>query len=155
MKDRNIYIVMTALLLVAVGLIISTYSSEYDFEAFGGDVGAVLVPRVYLILWLLLSTLSILSVVKSKAGSLESADTMSVSRLSSVIIISIATASGMISVGFVIAMIPGFFLFCLAFGYRKPFTLILISILGSSLTWIIFDNLLELPLPHSPWFTLI
>ena len=87
-------------------------------------------------------------------ANVESEEQPSLGRLLIIALITIGTAVAMLYIGFVLAAIPGYFLFCWAFGYRKPIPLLIISVVSVLATWIIFNNVLELILPHSPWFTL-
>ena len=148
--DRTIIIL---LLVAGVGLFLSTFSSEYDIPAFSGDVGTVFVPRIYLILWVALSLLVLLQMRSSpEEEKREETLTFSAARLCMIIGIAAATAVAMLTIGFVFGLIPGFILFCWAFGYRRPLVLILISVVGTLGIWVLFNSVFELPLPKSPWF---
>jgi len=144
----------TILLILPIFLFVSTYSDIYNVPSFGGDVSTVFVPRVYLVLWIVLSFLAFFTSRNSLGESTEasSMDTFSFTKLLLSTIISVATAFAMVSFGFILATIPGFFLFCWTFGYRKLWVLIIISIVAPLALWFIFNNFLQLPLPRSPWF---
>ncbi|MEM7023707.1 MAG: tripartite tricarboxylate transporter TctB family protein [Pseudomonadota bacterium] len=141
------------LVIFAALMFASTFSSEYDVPSFGGDVSTVFVPRIYLVILLLLSVLALCTKDTTPPSEVETR--ASDRRLITVVAIAAATGFAMLYVGFVIATIPGFFLFCFAFGYRKLAWLVLFSILAPLVVWFLFNDLLELPLPRSPWFTVI
>ena len=150
--DKTISIV---LLLLGIGLFISTFSEAYNIEPFMGDVGTVFMPRVYFIIWIVLSgVLLVLSLKKVDTGEEHSDETFSFTRLFLIMLISGATAVAILRIGFVLGMIPGFFIFCWLFGYRRPVSLAIFSIAGTVIIWVLFNNVFELPLPRSPWFNL-
>ncbi|NNK96691.1 MAG: tripartite tricarboxylate transporter TctB family protein [Desulfobacterales bacterium] len=148
--DRTISIV---LLLLGIGLFLSTFSEAYDIEPFMGDVGTVFMPRVYFVIWIGLSiALLVQSFRRDDEG--DSDQAFSFSRLCIIMLVSGATAVAILKLGFVLGMAPGFFIFCWLFGYRKPVTLAIFSIAGTVIIWVLFNNVFELPLPRSPWFNL-
>lgn len=141
------------LLLLGIGLFLSTFSEAYDIEPFMGDVGTVFMPRVYFVIWI---GLSITLLVQSfrRVDESDSDQAFSFSRLITIMLVSGATAVAILKFGFVLGMVPGFFIFCWLFGYRKPVTLAIFSIAGTVIIWVLFNNVFELPLPRSPWFNL-
>lgn len=141
------------LLLVGIGLFISTFSEVYNIEPFMGDVGTVFMPRVYFVIWIALSIVLLFQSLRSSDDE-EPDQVFSFSRLCIIMLVSGATAVAILKYGFVLGMIPGFFIFCWQFGYRKPFTLAAFSIAGTVIIWVLFNNVFELPLPRSPWFNL-
>lgn len=118
-----------------------------------GDVGTVFMPRVYFVIWI---GLSITLLVQSfrRVYESDSDQAFSFSRLITIMLVSGATAVAILKFGFVLGMVPGFFIFCWLFGYRKPVTLAMFSIAGTVMIWVLFNNVFELPLPRSPWFNL-
>lgn len=150
--DRTI---LLALLLIAAGLFLSTFSNEYDIPSFGGDVSTVFVPRIYFIIWILLCLFSLWDSTNTNYEDKDGEETsFSVARLCTIILIAAATSVAMLKLGFVIGLIPGFILFCWSFGYRRPLVLTVISVSGTLGIWLLFNNVFELPLPRSPWFHL-
>lgn len=145
------------LILLPAILFATTFSAEYDVATFGGDVSTVFVPRIFLIVWFGLAIWAMIDNFRATSDGNENAEgesQPSLGRLLIIALITIITAVAMLYIGFVLAAIPGYFLFCWAFGYRKPIPLLIISIISVLTTWVIFNNVLELVLPHSPWFTL-
>lgn len=149
--DRTTIIV---LLLLGIALFAATFSSEYDIEPFWGDVSTVFVPRVYFVIWIALSLIFLYQTTGKGTEEEQSQQSISFKRLGIIMVIAAATAIAILKLGFMIGMVPGFFLFCWAFGYHKPISLTCISIVGSTTVWLLFNNVFELPLPRSPWFTL-
>ena len=152
---RSLSLVTFGLLVaVALALFASTFSDEYDLPAFGGDVSTVFMPRVFLAVWIVLSGLAFWETLAApRDGGEGDRPKVALGQLLTVMAIAVATAVGMLTVGFLLALVPGFFLFCWAFGYRRVVPLAVISLLGPVGTWLLFIHLFELPLPQSPWFT--
>ena len=140
------------LLIAAIFLFALTFTDQFDVPTFGGDVGPAFAPRGFLVAWTVLAVFATLSAFRSEAE--EKGERVRVGQLAAVIAIAAGTALAMTQIGFVFATIPGFFLFCWAFGYRKWVFLAVISILGPLGTWATFNFVFELPLPNSPWFNL-
>ena len=146
-------VVSTILLILPIFLLVQTFSDEFDVPTFGGDVGPTFAPRVYFIVWILLAGIAVFTAWRSQeADPSETSGTIRLGQLLSVMVIGTGTAIAMINVGFLFATIPGFFLFCLAFGYRNYITLLILSILGPIIIWAMFTFVFELLLPKSPWF---
>jgi len=163
---------LLALILVPTVLFITTFDEEYDVAAFAGDVSTVFVPQIFLLIWIGLAVAAFF-VSRQSFNQVEESDAAVENELSDlpdnlgddsvepessflklllIMIISIVTAIAMLNFGFVLAVVPGFFLFCWQFGYRKPLPLLVISLTAVFATWYIFNSLLSLPLPRSPWF---
>jgi len=173
---------LLALILVPTVLFITTFDEEYDVAAFAGDVSTVFVPQIFLLIWIGLAVAAFFvsrqsfnqveesdAAVENELSDLPGSDLTdsdlpdnlgddsvepesSFLKLLLIMIISIVTAIAMLNFGFVLAVVPGFFLFCWQFGYRKPLPLLVISLTAVFATWYIFNSLLSLPLPRSPWF---
>ena len=138
------------LLLASVVLFAMTFTDQFDVPTFGGDVGPAFAPRGFLIAWMVLAAFATVSAFRS--GEKEQSERVRIGQLAAVIAIAAGTALAMTEIGFVFATVPGFFLFCWAFGYRKPLLLALISIGGPVAIWALFTFGFELLLPRSPWF---
>ena len=150
---RRFDVAVSAFLLAAAALLFAaTFSDRFDVPTFGGDVGPAFAPRAYLVVWMCLSAISLAQAVRTTAPSGEAANFR---KLLSVAAIACGTGYGMTIIGFVFAAVPGFFLFCWAFGYRRPLVLALLSVAGPLLIWALFTYVFELLLPRSPWFHMI
>ncbi|MGI9351028.1 MAG: tripartite tricarboxylate transporter TctB family protein [Rhizobiaceae bacterium] len=146
-------VVSTILLILPVFLLVQTFSEEFDVPTFGGDVGPTFAPRVYFVVWILLAGIAVFSAWRSQeTAPSETEGSVRIGQLLTVMVIGSGTAFAMINVGFLFATIPGFFLFCLAFGYRNYITLLILSVLGPIIIWAMFTFVFELLLPKSPWF---
>lgn len=144
--------ISAALLAIAAALFAATFSDQFDVPTFGGDIGPAAVPRAFLIVWMALSAAVMFIALRSDDRSRISAN---IPKLLAVAAIVCGTGLAVMTVGFVFAAIPGFFLFCWAFGYRRPVLLAVLSVAGPLLIWALFTYGFELLLPRSPWFHMI
>ena len=139
-----------ALFAVAALLFASTFSTRYAIESLGGDVSTVFLPRAFLIVWMIFAA-AVFVIGAQGRYKLDFPD-VNWGRLTAISGVSLLTAAGMLTVGFLFATIPGLWIFTWIFGYRKPIQLTLFSIIFPITVWILFINVFELPLPKSPWF---
>lgn len=146
--------VPSILLVIAIVLLAVTFTDQFDVPTFGGDVGPAFAPRGFLIVWAVLALIATIEAVRAPAEDDDADDKgpVKTGQLAAVILIAAGTALAMINIGFVFAAIPGFFLFCWAFGYRRIVPLTIISIAGPIAIWALFTFGFELLLPRSPWF---
>ncbi len=148
---RTLEITMAAvLLLIGIGLFSMTFSSSFDVPTFGGDVGPAFAPRGYLVVWIVLAGITLTQALRTETEPISPVG--DIGRLLTVSAIGAATGFAMLWIGFVLAAIPGFFTFCYALGYRRPVTLVLLSIAAPLAIWALFTFGFELLLPRSPWF---
>ena len=145
--------VSTTLLLVSVALFAMTFSDQFDVPTFGGDVGPAFAPRGFLAFWFLFALISVVQAVRSAPDG--TAAKIQLKQLLAVVAITLVTGYAMTKIGFFFAAVPGFFLFCLAFGYRNLLLLAVLSIGAPLLIWALFTFGFELLLPRSPWFNQI
>lgn len=152
--NRRLELAVSAVLLVLpIFLFAVTFSEAFDVFTFGGDVGPAFAPRVYLVLWACLAASTIWMLIRPVDGNDGvAANQIKVAQLIYVVLIASATSYGVIAIGFLFATIPGFFLFCWAFGYRKIPILAALSIGGPVVIWAMFTFGFKLILPKSPWF---
>lgn len=141
------------LLLAAIALFALTFSDQFDVPTFGGDVGPAFAPRGFLLVWMGLAAVATYLAIRRKAE--EPGEPVRLGQLLVVVLIAAGTGLAMINIGFVFAMVPGFFLFCWAFGYREVVQLTIISIAGPVAVWALFTFGFELLLPRSPWFHIL
>lgn len=139
------------LVLSAGALFVSTFSATYDLgEPYGGDVTTVFVPRVFLILWMIFAVLMVVEeVVRGRAKLRLNVDW---TPLGLACLAAIVIAAAMLQFGFVLALVPGFFVFTWLLGYRRPVPLAIVSIAMPAVVWGVFIHFFELSLPQSPWF---
>ena len=148
--DRVVSVILLVIPVVLFGV---TFSDDFDVFTFGGDVGPAFAPRVYFVVWFGLALAACrFAFQPAEDGAGEAPEIFDLRQLFYVMAIAIATSYGMITIGFVFATIPGFFMFCWAFGYRKIVPLAIISVAGPLAIWAIFTFGFQLILPKSPWF---
>lgn len=147
-------IVSVVLLIIPIFLFGMTFTDQFDVPTFGGDVGPAFAPRGYLVVWAALALFVTVSALRGKGDESDGdgQQALKLGQLMAVIAVAVVTALGMVNIGFVFATIPGFFLFCWAFGYRNIIPLAILSIVGPVAIWAAFTFLFELLLPRSPWF---
>ena len=145
--------VSSTLRLLSVALFAMTFSDQFDVPTFGGDVGPAFAPRGFLAFWFLFALISVVQAVRSAPDG--EAAKVRPKQLLAVVAITLATGYAVTKIGFYFAAVPGFFLFCLAFGYRNLLILGLLSIVAPLLIWALFTFGFELLLPRSPWFNQI
>ncbi len=139
-----------ALFLVAALLFASTFSAQYADEPLGGDVSTVFLPRAYLIVWMFFAALVF---VMGTLGHYKlDFPAVEWGRLAAICLTGIVVAWAMLTVGFLIATIPGIWVFTWIFGYRKPVQLTIFSVAMPLSVWFLFIYVFELLLPSSPWF---
>ena len=139
-------------LIAAVVLFAMTFGEQFEVPTFGGDVGPAFAPRGFLLIWMALALVAVVSAARSERPAIGPLRTR---QLALVALIAIGTGYGMTRIGFLFATIPGFFLFCYAFGYRKPLLLAIVSVCAPTAIWALFTFVFELLLPRSPWFNLL
>lgn len=138
------------LFLVAALIFASTFSSQYAGEPLGGDVSTVFLPRAYLIAWMLFSALVFL--MGFRRGQETDYPNVDWVRLASLSLVCAVAAWAMLTVGFLIALIPSVWAFIWIFGYRKLLPVTIFSVAAPIFVWFLFIHVFELLLPSSPWF---
>ena len=135
-----------ALLLVGVGLFLHTYT--LGFAELGGAFSPVFFPRIILAGWILLALMSFVVDVLSKSAATSNRwllVTLNVCAL-------FAYISLLQPLGFFISSV----LFCIASlltsGQRKPLDILLFSLLVPGALVLLFNHMLTMPLPVSPFF---
>ncbi len=144
--------VSLALLALGAVLFAMTFGEQFNVPTFGGDVGPAFAPRGFLLVWMALALAAAISAARSDARTL---GRVRLPQLAFVVTIAAGTGLAMTAVGFVIATVPGLFLFCLAFGYRRLVPLAILSVSAPLAVWALFTFAFELLLPRSPWFNLL
>jgi len=148
--EKTCDIAVSGFLLVAgIALLSSTFGEAFDVRTFGGDVGPAFAPRLFLVVWIVLALLACLSAIRRANGT---ETDIRFGQLLGAILVATATAFAMTKIGFLLAMIPGIVLFCIAFGYRRIVPLVVVGIATPVVVWATFTFGFELLLPRSPWF---
>ena len=143
-------------MIIPIVLMAITFTDQFDVPTFGGDVGPALAPRAYFVVWIALAATACAMAYRMQDVSERNEDgTFSSKQLLGTAAVIFATAVAMMVVGFVFAAIPGFFLFCLAFGYRQLVPIVVTSIVAPLVIWALFSFGFELLLPRSPWFNIL
>ncbi len=145
--------VSAVLAVAAVAAGLEAFSVQFAVPTFGGDVGPAFAPRGFLAVWFVLAVVSFINATKAPAEKTERA--VNFRQLIPAVVVTVVTGFAMTRIGFFLAAVPGFFLFCLAFGYRNYLLLIVASIAAPLLIWALFTFGFELLLPRSPWFNRI
>ena len=151
--SRTLDLVVSLTLLVAGAVLFAmTFGEQFGVPTFGGDIGPAVVPRGFLLVWMALALAATISAMRSQGRPIAA---LNVRQLVLVALIAAGTGYGMTKVGFVPASVPGFFLFCYVFGYRKLLPLAALSLIAPIAIWALFTFVFELLLPRSPWFNLL
>lgn len=140
------------LLLAGAALFATTFGNQFDVPTFGGDIGPAAVPRMFLVAWMMLALIVLVSAVRAPAPVSMDIDGR---QLASAMAVVVATGYAMTEIGFVLATIPGFALFCWVFRFRRLVTLAVVSLAAPLAIWALFTFGFELLLPRSPWFHLL
>lgn len=148
-------IVSGLLLLAGILLFAMTFSSDFDVMTFGGDVGPAFAPRLFLVPWIILAAATVVQAERAEPTIASSSEDMKVGQMLAAVAIVLTTAFAITKIGFVFAMIPGMFLFCIAIGYRNLPVLISVVLISVPGLWALFTFVFELLLPRSPWFNQI
>lgn len=134
-----------ALLMLGCALYVSTLGASY--ADLGGAFSPVFFPRIILIGWIVLALLSLIADVLSG----ESSDTV---QWLAVIIVSIAMYAYtelMPVTGFFVSSVVFSIVVLLATGQRKPLDIMLFSIVVPGALVGLFNHVLTMPLPVSPF----
>jgi hypothetical protein len=134
-----------ALLLIPVGLLLSTRGLQ--FANLGGAFSPMFFPSIALWLWIGFAAINLLT----EAASLNAQTQAPLWRVIAIGLGMIAYAVAMKPLGFLLTS----FVFCViclvSLGLRRLSIVILFSILMPGLLLLLFNYVLMLPLPNSPW----
>jgi len=137
------------LALVGVGLLIHSYDAHYEGMGVGAAVNPMFYPRILLWLWVALAAILVVTPLMGKEHNVPTQRWLA---LLGIAAITGGGAALMTVIGFLFSSI----LFCVAaslqMGYRRPLGLILTGIVFPLATWYLFQKVLMIPLPVSPWF---
>lgn len=136
--------------LVAVGLLVHTFDPHYQDMGIGAQFSPMFYPRILLVLWI---GLSIGLIVEPFLGGERDVPQQRWGMLFGMLALVAACTFLLTAIGFLFASI----LFCLTasfyLGYRGPIGLVLTGLVFPFCTWFLFDKVLLILLPTSPWFT--
>lgn len=136
-------------LLVAIVLLASTFGGHYRPSFIQYDPGPVLYPRILLALMIVLAITVIFKSVSSPAQRINLAGGLRVIGL-------MAMTTGYIYligyVGFLIASIPFLIAVPWMIGYRRVGITLVLAFTYSTVVWLLFQKVLYIILPSSPWF---
>ena len=138
------------LLLLALSLLVHTYSDEYEGMGIGAEFGPMFYPRILLWMWIGIPGLL---VVTSVVGKTKAPAAQKWGRLFGMFALVALCTLLLTQIGFLFSIL----LFSLSsswfMGYRKPLGLVLSGIVFPVATWYLFHEILLIRLPVSPWFT--
>jgi hypothetical protein len=139
-------IVALLILAMSAGLVVSTFGLQ--FADLGGAFSPMFFPRIILMALLALAALNMVIDLMSNAKSAEL-------RLAPALLI----CAGF--VGYVLLIMPlGYFLssvlmavlILMALGIRRPLVLLLLPVVSAGSLVVLFNHILKMPLPTSPFF---
>lgn len=142
-ERRGISIIILAL---AVGLVVSTFGLE--FADLGGAFSPMFFPRIILFILLALAVLNVV------------VDLMASDRAQPIELLPVSII-GVALVVYVLILMPlGYFIssvcvgvvILLALGLRNPLQLLIIPVMGAGSLVVLFNHVLKMPLPTSPFF---
>lgn len=138
------------LFLVGAALLVHSFDAHYEGMGIGANVGPMYYPRILLWLW---CALSLVLVVQPLLGREKDVPSQRWLPLAGIVVLVSAGAILMTVIGFLFSTI----LFCVSaslfMGYRRIGGLLLTGIGFPLGTWYLFQEVLLIPLPVSPWFS--
>lgn len=145
--------IIFALSMLGLGALLwwETTGAQYEAGAvqdYGFD--PAFFPRILLVLWIVLS---LVILVRSWLVWSERIESQKWLRLAGCMLLCVVYVALMHAVGFLFASIAFAFAAMSFLGLQRPVWIALVGVLFPLLTWYCFVHLLQLPLPHSPWFT--
>lgn len=137
---------MLALLLTGVALFASTLGHE--FSDVGGAHSPVFFPRIVLALWIGLAALALADAVRQAEVSTPIA---SFGRLAVVVLGGVAYVNLITTAGFFLASVGFSAVALIAFGLRNPIAIGLYAVAAPGALTGLFNHVLAMPLPTSPF----
>lgn len=139
-------VISVIIFVLTAGLVVSTFGLE--FADLGGAFSPMFFPRIILIILLGLAAVNVTVDVLT-------ADTRKSIELLPVVIISsafVAYVLVLMSLGYFISSVAVGVIILLALGLRNPFQVLLIPVGGAAALVGLFNHVLKMPLPNSPFF---
>lgn len=141
--------VTLAFLALALLLLFESYSDDYHLSRASTATGPAFFPRIVLFLILGLGVLVVLQTVRHGK---DMADTSGLRRVLGLITITVIYGIAMDWIGFVFASIPYVVATAGLLGYRRWQWVIPVAVLYAFAVWFLFQKVLLIILPASPWF---
>ncbi|MBZ8135159.1 tripartite tricarboxylate transporter TctB family protein [Afifella sp. IM 167] len=143
-------LLMTAFFIgAAVVLFTESFREEYQLSLMSHAMGPTFFPRIVLGAMV---ALGILVAVESLRGSAEKVDVSTAGRVVGIILVTVLYGAGIGLIGFLFSS----FLFVLAaslmLGYRRIVVVLPVAAFYSVAVWYLFQEVLLIILPGSPWF---
>lgn len=139
-------VISVVILVLAIGLVVSTFGLQ--FADLGGAFSPMFFPRIILLTLLALAALNV------------AIDVLTPTEDQPVKLVPVLTIS-VAFIAYVLLLVPfGYFLssfgvgivILLALGMRNPLQVVLIPLLGAGGLVLLFNHVLKMPLPTSPFF---
>lgn len=138
--------VLFALLLLAASLFYASYS--FDFSHVGSAHSPVFFPRIILIIWMGLTVIALLQAYFQKEANKK---IEGFGRLSILVVATLIYSNAITAYGFFLSSVA-FALVCLpVFGIRNPLLVAIYCIVVPGSLVVLFNHILGMPLPTSPF----
>ena len=137
------------MLMVALGLLSQTFGQSY--ADLGGAFSPMFFPRIILTLWAVLAALDLAAEIMARRE-------MAAPRLARVTVIALASLAflyAMTRLGFFLSAVPFSLVALVTLGLRSPLPVLAVSVGVPGALVALFNHVLTLPLPTSPftwWF---
>lgn len=138
-------VISVIILLLTVGLVVSTFGLQ--FADLGGAFSPMFFPRIILII---LMGLAVLNVVVDVIG----APSKTPIQLGPVLMIAVAFVAYvlvLVPLGYFISSVGVGIVILLALGVRNPLQIIAVPVVGAGSLVLLFNHVLKMPLPVSPF----
>jgi|SRR5690625_214338 len=137
-------------LLTSVIMLISSFADPSHTGRIRHDIGPNIYPRILLVLMALLSVVVIIQEFKLPSKPVSYKGWL---RVFSMVVITTLYIAAIPAIGFVLATIPYLILVPLLAGYRRYGVIISVSLIYTVGVWLLFERVLFIILPQSPWFS--
>lgn len=150
-RPSQIVFVLSAL-AGAVVLMVHSYADEYTAMGVGAAVNPVFYPRILLWFWLLLTVvIGVELVVRRANNDAERPKDQKLLLALGTVAVAFVAVVALNTVGYVIVAVPLAAAIVWLFGERHYARLAGVSVVCGFASWWLFDRLLGIPLPHSPF----
>lgn len=140
-------LVLLTLLLAAVALFATTLGAEY--QQLGAAQSPVFFPRIILGIWIVLTLIALIQDVLGKQKNIEPIEKWGA--LIVFVIAAIIYVNCVTRLGFLVSSVPFALLSLWVFGLRNPLGLVAYAIAVPGALVVLFNHILALPLPTSPF----
>lgn len=139
-------VISVVILVLAIGLVVSTFGLQ--FADLGGAFSPMFFPRIILLTLLVLAALNVaidvLTPTEDQPVKLVPVLTISVAFIAYVLLL--------VPLGYFLSSFGVGIVILLALGMRNPLQVVLIPFLGAGGLVLLFNHVLKMPLPTSPFF---